>query len=122
MIVAGAIVARNPYLTFPQKVSRRLDMLSRTSLINYSHLQLVQARMWAQGLTVGVLIGSGVVAGMSSDGEKHELEEDHSWKEILGEFERIDRGLFMPTLRGDGIEDEQEKEQARSKSIQKPTN
>lgn len=81
MIVAGAIVARNPYLTFPQK--------------------LVQARMWAQGLTVGVLIGSGVVAGMSSDGEKHELEEDHSWKEIL---------------------DEQEKEQARSKSIQKPTN
>lgn len=44
--------------------------------------------MWAQGLTVGVLIGSGVVAGVNTKGEKPQEEVDHSWKTILGEFKR----------------------------------
>lgn len=48
--------------------------------------QLVQARMWAQGLTVAVVIASGVMAGMSSTGEKPVPKEDHSWRRVLGEF------------------------------------
>jgi sugar phosphate permease len=41
MGVAGAIIARDRYQTVPQKV--------------------VQARMWAQGLTIGVLIAAGAL-------------------------------------------------------------
>lgn len=41
MGIAGAIVMANKHQTIPQKV--------------------VQARMWAQGLTVGVLIGAGIL-------------------------------------------------------------
>lgn len=41
MAVAGAIVMANRHQTMPQKI--------------------VQARMWAQGLTVGVLVGAGVL-------------------------------------------------------------
>lgn len=41
MAVAGGIVMANPYQTMPQKI--------------------VQARMWAQGLTIGVIIGAGVM-------------------------------------------------------------
>lgn len=41
MAVAGAIVMTNRYQTMPQKI--------------------VQARMWAQGLTVGIIIGAGVL-------------------------------------------------------------
>jgi hypothetical protein len=42
--------------------------------------------MWAQGLTVGVLIGSGVLAGVNAQtGNKPHEEEDHSWRTILGE-------------------------------------
>lgn len=41
MGIAGAIVMANKHQTYPQKI--------------------VQARMWAQGLTIGVLIGAGVL-------------------------------------------------------------
>ena len=41
MAVAGAIVMANRHQTMPQKI--------------------VQARMWAQGLTIGVIIGAGVL-------------------------------------------------------------
>ncbi|EIW73244.1 hypothetical protein M231_07877 [Tremella mesenterica] len=65
MGLAFGIVARSP-MTFSQK--------------------LVQARMWAQGLTVAVLVGSAVVAGTST-AEEEEVgqREDHSWRAILEE-------------------------------------
>lgn len=43
--------------------------------------------MWAQGLTVGVLIVSAVMAGVNSQGEKPAEPEDHSWRAILEEQE-----------------------------------
>jgi hypothetical protein len=41
MGIAAAVVMRNPYQSTPQKI--------------------VQARMWAQGLTIGTIIGAGVL-------------------------------------------------------------
>lgn len=48
--------------------------------------QLVQARMWAQGLTVGVLVTSAIVAGTTSKDGKPVERVDHSWEDILGEY------------------------------------
>lgn len=39
--------------------------------------------MWAQGLTVSVLIASAVMAGVNAQGKKPEAPPDHSWKDIL---------------------------------------
>ncbi|GMK57013.1 hypothetical protein CspeluHIS016_0308530 [Cutaneotrichosporon spelunceum] len=61
--IAFGIVARNKYQTFPQK--------------------LVQARMYAQGLTVAVLIASAVMAGVNAKGKKPEIPGDHSWRDML---------------------------------------
>lgn len=61
--IAFGIVQRNKHQTFSQK--------------------LVQARMWAQGLTVGVLLVSAVLAGVNAKGEKPKRAADHSWKDIL---------------------------------------
>ncbi|KAH0828672.1 hypothetical protein J3R83DRAFT_3039 [Lanmaoa asiatica] len=69
MAAAGAIVAKDKYLTLPQKA--------------------VQARMWAQGLTIGVLI----VAGALTHRNRQEAAAsgmrrspaDHSWQIFLNE-------------------------------------
>lgn len=60
-----AIVMRNRYLTFPQK--------------------LVQARMWAQGLTVGVLIASAGLSQVKTQKDGHKMPIDHTWKDFIGE-------------------------------------
>jgi len=68
MALSFGIIMRNPYLSFSQK--------------------LVQSRMWAQGLTIGVLIAS---AGLSHSGNDHHRVvklEDHSWKDILDEQDK----------------------------------
>ncbi|KAF8806269.1 hypothetical protein BYT27DRAFT_7191593 [Phlegmacium glaucopus] len=66
--VAAAIISRNKYQTFAQKI--------------------VQARMWAQGLTIGLLI----VAGALTHGQRllraEERQHDHSWKDLLEQQER----------------------------------
>ncbi|KAF9028617.1 hypothetical protein BDP27DRAFT_915460 [Rhodocollybia butyracea] len=60
--VAGAIISRDKYQTPAQKV--------------------VQARMWAQGLTIGILIAAGALKhNQQSDAvDKHV---DHSWQEVV---------------------------------------
>ncbi|WWD22739.1 hypothetical protein CI109_107232 [Kwoniella shandongensis] len=69
MALAFAIVARNPYQSTSQKV--------------------VQARMWAQGLTVGLLVSSAMLTGFDSSAldEPRGVHEsnDHTWKAILEE-------------------------------------
>ncbi|KAG9311451.1 hypothetical protein JVU11DRAFT_8566 [Chiua virens] len=72
MAAAGAIVSRDKYLTLPQKA--------------------VQARMWAQGLTIGVLL----VAGALTHKNRQEAAAngmrrgavDHSWQAFLEEQQR----------------------------------
>ncbi|KAI0638033.1 hypothetical protein C8Q77DRAFT_1088979 [Trametes polyzona] len=69
-------IMRDPYQSMPQKI--------------------VQARMWAQGLTIGIIIAAGVLTH-SQRAKKYEEEEDHrfrhipadhSWKDILDQEER----------------------------------
>lgn len=65
MGIAGAIVFRNRYQTPAQKI--------------------VQARMWAQGLTVGVLIGAGVLTHSQRVEAAQHHNTDHSWAYMLEE-------------------------------------
>ena len=45
--------------------------------------------MWAQGLTIGVLIAAGVMTqSQRTQSAKHDRNVDHSWKNILEEQER----------------------------------
>ncbi|KAL7282302.1 hypothetical protein PYCCODRAFT_1438735 [Trametes coccinea BRFM310] len=68
MAIAGTIVMRNRYQSTPQKI--------------------VQARMWAQGLTIGVLIAAGVLT-QTQRAQSHENRSvDHSWAHILEEQEK----------------------------------
>ncbi|KAI9513351.1 hypothetical protein F5148DRAFT_1157995 [Russula earlei] len=63
MAVAGTIIMRDRHQSTSQKI--------------------VQARMWAQGLTIGVLIAAGVLThSQREDAAKHHAV-DHSWREIL---------------------------------------
>ena len=59
LAVAGAIVSQKRYQTVAQKVDDPSHFMS--GKLMGSLLQIVQARMWAQGLTVGVVIGAGAL-------------------------------------------------------------
>ncbi|GBE79616.1 hypothetical protein BKA93DRAFT_821322 [Sparassis latifolia] len=81
MVVAGALVYGNKYQTPAQKV--------------------VQARMWAQGLTVGVMIGAGILThSQRAEAAKHR-DVDHSWASIVSieEEEERERALAQSKLR-----------------------
>ncbi len=45
--------------------------------------KIVQARMWAQGLTIGILIATGMVthSQRAETAKNHAV--DHSWRELL---------------------------------------
>ncbi|KIP08311.1 hypothetical protein PHLGIDRAFT_88268 [Phlebiopsis gigantea 11061_1 CR5-6] len=83
MGVAGAIVMANRYQTMPQKI--------------------VQARMWAQGLTVGVLIGAGVLTQSQRQERIEHRSVDHSWANVIEEQQKEDedeaarKRLELPT-------------------------
>ncbi|KAF6762034.1 hypothetical protein DFP72DRAFT_877829 [Ephemerocybe angulata] len=70
--IAAAIISRNKYQTYPQKI--------------------VQARMWAQGLTIGLLIVAGALTHKSRAEQAVKHVTDHSWKDVLDQQER-DRQL-----------------------------
>ncbi|KAI0774136.1 hypothetical protein C8Q74DRAFT_1368639 [Fomes fomentarius] len=73
MAIAGTIVMRNRHQSTPQKV--------------------VQARMWAQGLTIGVLIAAGILTQSQRREANENRSVDHSWKNILEEQEREDKEI-----------------------------
>ncbi|KAJ3753785.1 hypothetical protein EV360DRAFT_52849, partial [Lentinula raphanica] len=60
--IAGAIISRDRYQTPAQKV--------------------VQARMWAQGLTIGILIAAGALKH-SQRSDAVERHVDHSWQDVV---------------------------------------
>ncbi|KIJ62253.1 hypothetical protein HYDPIDRAFT_114736 [Hydnomerulius pinastri MD-312] len=70
MAVAGAIISRDKYQSLPQKV--------------------VQARVWAQGLTIGVLIAAGALTHQNRQDavSMRRAPTDHSWQTFLEEQER----------------------------------
>ncbi|THH19764.1 hypothetical protein EW146_g1470 [Bondarzewia mesenterica] len=63
MAIAGGIVMRDRHQSTSQKV--------------------VQARMWAQGLTIGVLIGAGILTHSQREQAAGQHSVDHSWKDVL---------------------------------------
>jgi len=73
MVGAFGWIMRDPYQTLPQKI--------------------VQARMWAQGLTIGILIAAGALTHakrakeVDEYGHRH-IEPDHSWRDIVAQEER----------------------------------
>ncbi|TFK43847.1 hypothetical protein BDQ12DRAFT_709523 [Crucibulum laeve] len=66
--VAGAIISRQKYQTYPQKI--------------------VQARMWAQGLTIGILIVAGALKHANRVAATQVESQDHSWRDLLEQQER----------------------------------
>jgi hypothetical protein len=65
--VAGAIISRDRYQSTSQKV--------------------VQARMWAQGLTIGIIIAAGALKH-SQRSEAVDRHVDHSWQDVLAHQEK----------------------------------
>ena len=55
--------------------------------------KVVQARMWAQGLTIGVLITAGILTQSQRKAQMENRSVDHSWKNILEEQEREEREI-----------------------------
>ncbi|KAF4575279.1 hypothetical protein EYR40_004986 [Pleurotus pulmonarius] len=66
--VAAAIISRDKYQTVPQKV--------------------VQARMWAQGLTIGIVIAAGALMHSRRAQAADHHHADHSWRDLLEQQER----------------------------------
>lgn len=74
MTISGAIIMRDPHLPVRHKV--------------------VQARVWAQGLTLGVLIATGALThsqrAKAAQMRKHG---DHSWEDVLDDQQRKVRAV-----------------------------
>lgn len=66
--------------------------------------------MWAQGLTVGTLISSALIAGVTTtDNKVVEGKIDHSWADILGKSissDQYDKGTAADLCRTRGTDEE----------------
>ncbi|EPT03659.1 hypothetical protein FOMPIDRAFT_1046695 [Fomitopsis schrenkii] len=77
MVGAFGWIMRDKYQTMPQKI--------------------VQARMWAQGLTIGILIAAGALTharrqqALDEHGLRH-IEPDHSWRDIVEQTSKENEG------------------------------
>ena len=86
MAIAGTIVMRDRY---GRLVSSLVCMWSLMKFISYGRHQstsqkVVQARMWAQGLTIGVLVGAGILTHQQrQEAAEHRGVVDHSWKDVV---------------------------------------
>ncbi|KAF8634790.1 hypothetical protein AX15_000706 [Amanita polypyramis BW_CC] len=68
LCVAGTLIWRDRYQTPAQKI--------------------VQARMWAQGLTIGLLIVAGALTHSQKQARLNHAQPDHSWAEVLEQHEK----------------------------------
>jgi len=72
MAAAGILVWRDRHQTPAQKV--------------------VQARMWAQGITIGILIAAGIMThSQRQQAAEHRAPVDHSWANMVEEFQQEER-------------------------------
>ncbi|THH32757.1 hypothetical protein EUX98_g1467 [Antrodiella citrinella] len=79
MGVAGTIVWRNRHQSTAQKV--------------------VQARMWAQGLTIGVMVAAGILTHTQrEEAAQHRGRDDHSWVHMVEEYQKEEQTqpLLLP--------------------------
>ena len=84
MAIAGTIIMRDRYdqssYLFPPLHPLPLTSVSRHQSTSQ---KVVQARMWAQGLTIGVLITTGIITHSQRDEAAKHHAVDHSWRELL---------------------------------------
>lgn len=79
MAAAGTLVWRNRHQSVPQKV--------------------VQARMWAQGLTIGVMVAAGILTHQQrEEAAMHRGHDDHSWVHMVEEYQKEQQAqpLLLP--------------------------
>ncbi|KAI6034935.1 mitochondrion protein [Pisolithus orientalis] len=75
MAVSGAIIMRDPHLPVRHKV--------------------VQARVWAQGLTLGVIIATGALThSQHAKAAQMRKRGDHSWEDVLDDQQRKVRAVI----------------------------
>ena len=62
--------------------------------------QIVQARMWAQGLTIGTLIAGGVATSaqraQAFKDAPFRHNKDHSWEDIVQHEEMVSSKYYIP--------------------------
>lgn len=81
MAVAGTIIMRDRY---GYSYSALPIIPDRPPLRHQSNSQkIVQARMWAQGLTIGILIATGIITHSQREEAAKHNNVDHSWRELL---------------------------------------
>ncbi|CAK5263138.1 unnamed protein product [Mycena citricolor] len=69
LALAGGIISRDKYQTTAQKI--------------------VQARMWAQGLTIGIILTAAALKTNMNKGEEPNIPtSDHSWMDVVQQHER----------------------------------
>ena len=100
MLGAGGIIWRNKYvLSICPSCDRRRSCIV---LVSYRYQtapqKIVQARMWAQGLTIGVVIAAGLLTHQQRKKAMAERAVDHSWMEMLEEAQRDEAATKKITL------------------------
>ncbi|KZT72478.1 hypothetical protein DAEQUDRAFT_743555 [Daedalea quercina L-15889] len=78
MAIAGGIVWRDKYVLYPTPHQTPTQ-------------KIVQVRMWAQGLTIGVLIAAGILTQTNREAAIQKPQTDHSWQGMVQEFEDEER-------------------------------
>ncbi|TFY72983.1 hypothetical protein EVG20_g11 [Dentipellis fragilis] len=78
MAIAAGIIMRDKHQSTSQKV--------------------VQARMWAQGLTIGVLVGAGVLTHSQREEAAKHPHVDHSWRQLLEAEAREEQKRKIPLV------------------------
>ncbi|KAG9011261.1 hypothetical protein FRB93_003062 [Tulasnella sp. JGI-2019a] len=105
MGAAFGIIARNPYQTGAQKVRMHFGCRFTYPLLTIALqclAKIVQARIWAQGLTIGIIMAAaGLTAFRGKDSiEVHTHEKfgsgDHSWRQQIPELAREDHMRKVP--------------------------
>jgi hypothetical protein len=95
MAVAGTIIMRDRYGYAPYGLVIYSSIFFRHQSTSQ---KVVQARMWAQGLTIGILIAAGVIThSHREDAAKHPTI-DHSWRELLEAEAKEAESLKVPPL------------------------
>ncbi|THH29143.1 hypothetical protein EUX98_g5063 [Antrodiella citrinella] len=101
MVGAFSIIMRNPR----RVACARVSVVKSKADVFWYILQVVQARMWAQGLTIGVVLAAGILTHarrvrVQNEGAVRHLEADHSWKDIVAEEQRAENAAKEQTGAG----------------------
>ena len=83
MAIAGTIIMRDRYALSLCGASPPPSPSFPFSRHQSTSQKIVQARMWAQGLTIGILIAAGIVTHSERTNAAKHHAVDHSWRELL---------------------------------------